>query len=230
MMKKRCLLALCLLLCAVWCVTAASADAQLRGYDKKDKYQYVSFGVYPQEADGTEQPVLWRVLEVKDGQALMLAEYVLDACPVLDVTDEKVIKNRTYRRISSIEESDMYPWMNTVMATRMFSPAELAALDDSRGVVFNLTAEEYCKPAFGFTRAVYGAQKVRQCNCTEYAMSVGVYREGKAATYWVNKVRSANGYMLQIVGVDGHMSYGAYPRRNIGVRPAVLVKLADVSA
>ena len=53
---------------------AALADSPLRGYVKGEGYQYVSLGAYPYEADGAVAPVLWRVLETKDGQALLLTE------------------------------------------------------------------------------------------------------------------------------------------------------------
>ena len=62
---------------------AALADTPLRGYVKGEGYQYVTLGSYPYGADGTPAPVLWRILEVKDGQALLLTEYVVDVSQVI---------------------------------------------------------------------------------------------------------------------------------------------------
>ena len=39
--------------------------------------QHIYFGSYPQSS-GTPEPIEWRVLEVKDGKALILSEKLLD--------------------------------------------------------------------------------------------------------------------------------------------------------
>ena len=204
-------------------------DAPFRAYNKKDKYQYVVFGQYPQTAEGEVYPVLWRVLNVQeDGLAFLLAEYVLDAHQVIEETDPRVKENHTYRKITTIEESDLYPWMNTVMANTMFTVEEQAVLDDSRGIVFLPTDQEYLTPAFGFSSGRYEEQPSRKCNCTDYAKARGVYREGNCSTYWANYVKAANDHKLQLVGVNGHLSYGGYTRENVGIRPAILVRIDQV--
>ena len=75
-MKKLILFALTAALCLTAAFSAV-ADAQLHGYDKKAGYQYVAFGSFPQEADGTVKPILWRVLSADENQAYLLSEYVL---------------------------------------------------------------------------------------------------------------------------------------------------------
>ena len=41
----------------------------------------ITFGSYPQEKDGTVKPIEWIVLDVQDGQALLLSKYGLDCQP-----------------------------------------------------------------------------------------------------------------------------------------------------
>lgn len=53
------------------------AGFALRGYDREDGYQYVELGSFSQDADGTERPILWRVLSAERGEAYLLSEYIL---------------------------------------------------------------------------------------------------------------------------------------------------------
>lgn len=211
-------------------VSGGAAEAAFRGWNSKEKYQYIRFGNYPQTKNGDVEPVLWRVLDVfEDGTAFLLAEYVLDAHQVIEENDPKVKEKHTYRKIAVIEESDLYPWMNDVMANTMFTEAEQSVLDTSRGVVFLPTDEEYLKGSYGFSAARYAEVKQRQCNCTDYARAQGVYREGKTSTYWCNAVKHPTDHKLQLVGVNGHLSYGGYTRDNVGIRPAILIKPGTVA-
>ena len=104
----------------------ALADAPFRAWNKEEKFQYVQFGVYPQTTidhkeigeDGKEHnvwaddPLVWLVLDTfeDEGVAFMLTEYVLDACHVLEGEDKKYA-----RYIETIEESDLFAWMNSEM-------------------------------------------------------------------------------------------------------------------
>ena len=58
----------CSMLAVVLMLTSACAFAapELRGYNKKEGYQYIQFGAFPQEADGTVKPILWRILQPMD--------------------------------------------------------------------------------------------------------------------------------------------------------------------
>ena len=63
-MRLNRIICLCLALLALLpCLAIAEEAPVLRGYDTQTrKYQYATFGVYPYDKDGTEAPVLWRVL------------------------------------------------------------------------------------------------------------------------------------------------------------------------
>ena len=74
------------LLMAMMCLVPAIAEeiprVELRGYDKKDGYVYLTLGTFPQTKEGERLPILWRVLSVEDNRALILSEYILEARPL----------------------------------------------------------------------------------------------------------------------------------------------------
>ena len=212
---------------------AALADSPLRGYVKGEGYQYVSLGAYPYEADGAEAPVLWRVLETKDDQALLLTEYVIDVSQVIFETDEKVIKKQTYRRIDSYAESDLYTHLNTTVLDTLLGddPLRGALLEEEGGGrLFILTDEQFLRTDYGFVNTRWNEQKSRQAVATPYALSRGLYRDRSTGTspYWVATIRSKDGVKLALVGYNGHLSWGAYTRTNVGLRLSVRLDMAQL--
>lgn len=235
MHSTLCKLLSVLLLLTLLTGTACAESAAFRGWNKTDKYQYIQFGEYPQESNGDVKPVLWRVLSAGNGQALLQTEYVIDAEPIIVCDDKKMQEKHSYRRITTFEESDLYPWLSDVMAVNLFTPDELAALDWSRGKVFILNFDEFCNVEYGYTRTVYGEGDVPQLRCrktlpTAYAKKKGnIYCQEGGCTYWVDNVKGKNDYKMGIVGFNGHMSYGAYHRTNIGIRACILVNADQVA-
>lgn len=213
--------------CIALCLSAACAETGIRGYQKGSGYQYVSLGSYPYEKDGTEAPVLWRVLSAEGGTLLMMTEQIVDTCQVIQESDPVVIEKRTYRRIADYRESDMIAYMNGAFADALMgdSPLRAAMRDyEGRGVVFPLNTDEVCIPEYGFTKQIWGEQKTRQATGTPYAVKArGLYVDSAImkSPYWVSTIKAEDGYMMQIVGYNGHLSWGAYTRVNIGVRPCV---------
>ena len=212
---------------------AALADSPLRGYVKGEGYQYVSLGAYPYEADGAVAPVLWRVLETKDDQALLLTEYVIDVSQVIFETDEKAIKKQTYRRIDSYAESDLYTHLNTTVLDTLLGddPLRGALLEEEGGGrLFILTDEQFLRTDYGFVNTRWNEQKSRQAVATPYALSRGLYRDRSTGTspYWVATIRSKDGVKLALVGYNGHLSWGAYTRTNVGLRLSVRLDMAQL--
>lgn len=226
-MKK----ALLILLILALLPSAGLAEGNVRGYVKGEGYQYVSFGEYPYEKDGTVKPVLWRILEVKDDKALLITEEVIDAQQVIFETDKKVIEKRTYRRIGAYQESDLYTWMNTeALDTLLGHRMERQALveEPGGGAFFILTSEQFLTTAYGFAADMWNEQKSRQASATPYALKRGVYKDsgnGKCP-YWAATIKGEKDYKLQLVGYNGHLSWGAYTRVNVGLRPSVRLDLS----
>ena len=229
-MKKRfllLLLALCLLP-----LTALGAEP-LRGWQKGQGYQYALLGEYPYEKDGTVRPVLWRILEVQDNQALLLTEYVIDASQVIFESDPVVIEKKTYRRISDYEESDLYVHMNTTVLDTLLGddPIREALIEEpGGGKLFIMDTMQFLNPDYGFSATRWNEQKSRWTGATPYAVERGVYAIGnKQSTYWVSDIKSADGYMMELVGYNGHLSYGGYTRTNVGIRASLRLDLSQLA-
>ncbi|MBR5108617.1 MAG: CapA family protein [Clostridia bacterium] len=211
------------------------AQAEMRGFVKGDGYVYVNFGEYPYEKDGTVRPVLWRVLDVQDNRALLLTEYLIDTDQIIFVIDQKVIEDHSYRRISTFEESDLFPKLSTEYLDRLLGsdPLRNALIPEANGAtVFLLNDKDYMNIAYGFENAQWAEWpnriKSHEAQGTPYAIKQrGLYvaYQNDCSPYWVATVKSNTDYKLQIVGFNGHLSWGAYTRVNIGLRLSVRLDL-----
>jgi hypothetical protein len=197
-----------------------------RGYVKGQSYQYILFGRYPTGADGTIGLVQWRILEVIGSEALILSEYIIDTQQVVFCDDEDMINNHTYRRITGYLDSDLYPWMNTVMLNNLFTEDEQRVLvEEERGWLYCLYTEEYLDTAYGFASTPWNEQKSRQCEVTEYLKAQGYYADDQNHSYyWVADIKSKSDYKMQLAGINGHLSYGAYTLK-LGLRPGTKLNL-----
>ena len=212
----------------------AEEDTELRGYWKGHGWKFVSLGQYPYEKDGTVKPVLWRILEVRDGQALLLTEYIVDTQQVIFETDPKKIEKYDYRRINTYAESDLYTWLNSTALDTMFgyNPIRNALIDEpGGGKLFILTSEQFLNTAYGFSANKWNEQKSRQTVGTPYAIKTrGLYVDhsiGKSP-YWAATIKDTAGYRLQLVGYNGHLSWGGYTRTNVGLRLSIRLDLSQV--
>ena len=82
---------------------------------------HIYFGSYPQTADGTVQPIEWRVIEIKHGKALMISEHLLD-CRKYNETDEDV----------TWETCTLRKWLNDDYYNTAFSEDEQKKIVVSR--------------------------------------------------------------------------------------------------
>lgn len=217
---------------------AAVLGEEMRGYIKGQGYQYVNLGEYPYEADGTVRPVLWRILSIDDGIALLHMENVIDVKQVIFETDPKVIEKHTFRRISSYAESDLFPWINSEMLDNLMgdNPLRGALVSDPElGTLRPLTKEEALTPAYGFSNNPWGeeinAHPDRQGVSTPYARSKGLYveRANGKSPWWCIAIKNPTDYKFGLVGHNGHISWGAYTNTKVaGLRLAVRLDLARV--
>ena len=231
MMRARNVLAWLVMLLLLFLIPSAGAET-LRGYEKGNGWNFVNFGEYPYEKNGTVKPVLWRVLEVENNQALMLTEYVIDTQQIIFESDEKKIEKGDYRRITSYEESDLYTWMNTTALDTLLgsSPARNALVEvPGQGKLFILTMEQYLNTDYGFSANKWDNQPTRHAQGTPYAIKArGLYKDGTGnVSYWAAGIKDVEGTRFALVGYNGHMSWGGYTRTNVGLRMAVKLDLTD---
>ena len=246
-MKKTVRFLFFLFLCLSLLLSAASAETALRGYDKSypkgQKYQYVLLGDYPYEKNGDTKPVLWWILEVKDGQALLFSDIILDTQQVMLCDNEKDSNNHDFRRMNDFSESDLCQWMNTTMLDTLLGddPMRSALVETRYGLLYPLTDDQMLTRAYGFSNARYddvNGFPERRASASPYAKSIKLYPNwGKqlyidhsygTSPYWVIGFRTQGTacYFLQLCGYDGHLSYGSYSRTGVGVRPALTLDLS----
>ena len=232
-----CLLAAMLLVLLL--LPSAVFGEELRGYVKGESYQYVLLGEYPYEADGTVQPVLWRVLTADNGSALLLTEYIIDTKQIIFETDPKIIEKHAFRRISSYAESDLYTWLNSEGVETLFGedPIRSALIsEEGSGLLFPLTDEQYLDAdTLGFSTGRWGeelnAYPRRQAVATPYAVANGllVNRSNGKSSYWCNVIKARDGYYFGLVGYNGHISWGAYTNTKVaGLRLAIRLDLNQI--
>lgn len=195
-------------------------ETLLRGYDKEAGYQYVHFGSYPYEKDGTVAPCLWRVLAIENGFAFLLNEYVVDA---ERFHQEKVDQPEW-------KDYEIYGYMQNTMVPKMFTPAEQSALryTEELGRLFILDNKEYMTSAYGFRQIMTEVQWERECEPTPWSVAqrkAYIHPPNGKSWYWSRTCRhtAAGGYEWML-GYNGHISMAGFLRVG-GIRPACYVDL-----
>ena len=212
-MFRKCLLCLLALLLAVTC--AAAED--IHGYNKKQGgYSYVHFGTFPQDAQGNEAPILWRVLEVKENEAYLLAEYIIDVHYVH--LDTKAYYDMKW------QESDLYAYLQSDFLNRAFTDAEQQVLlqrTEDGALVTLPQIDDIRNKAYGFAD-----NKSRECKGTDYAKSIGLYLYGDKNSPWISRNKSKDRPQQQRRVMD-EGKLGTVPCGNVdlGIRPCVYVDL-----
>ena len=222
----------------------------LRGFDSDSGYQYVIMGWYPYEADGTPAPVLWQVLGVEEGKALLLSTYIIDAHQPVEVSDREIAEKKKYRAIADYGETDLNTWLNDVMIYDLLGdePVFAAVTEEQYGRLYPLTDREMMQTRYGFSEFRYYVQRSRWAFATPYALNKKLYPEVKGyfnrvtkdqkygtSSYWVAAIKPPQkegepGRYLQLcAGIlesngdnrIGHLSYGFLSRTTVGLRVAL---------
>lgn len=221
------LMALMLLIPVVW----AEQEQTLRGYDKKQGYVYLTLGAFPQTAEGGVEPILWRVLQVKDGRAYILSEYVLAARRVHGDYNEYANKPTAKKNPGfdgDFTRTEMALYLNGDF-TANFTAGELALLspDATLGMFTLLSGEELKDKALGFAdnddRKAWG---------TEYAKANGLFvyssSRGNHSPYWTRTQSTTNRQGVRCIKSKGELGYINCITEDEGMRPACWLDMAKV--
>ena len=226
-----------------------------RYYARYMPYQKIILGSYPYEQDGGRKPVVWWIINVsEDKHALMISEDILDVHQIIECESEAQSNARRFRRIKAFNESDLYTWMNGEMLDDLCSEQDFRAalVETENGYCFPLTTEQWRNHEYGFPDDNKGTVEdhppqllsyIREAAPTEYCKAHKLYTTWKQnprinishghSPYWTATLRNYKDwehcYKVQIVGYDGHLSWGVYTRINIGVRPSLLVDLNKIN-
>ena len=140
-MKKAGLTVLAVLICSLLmtsCLNTGSTETT-QTYETESVTEdtglkagdHITFGNYPQTDADEAQPVEWRVLEVKDGRALIISKYLLDTY-VYNVELSDV----------TWENSSLRKWLNGKFYDTAFS-------DSEKNLIRTVTVENSDNPLYG---------------------------------------------------------------------------------
>lgn len=215
---------ICWLLAVLLASTCAMAEGTtLRGYDRKDGYVYLTLGDFPQTAEGERQPILWRVLSVEDGRALLLSEYVLEARRIHG--DYKEYANKpTNKKYPGFDGDFTKTEMSLYLCgdfTANFTAGELALVlpDADWGVFFLLSSDDLKNGDYGFT-----SNESRKAWGTEYALANGLFKymanRGSHSPYWTRTQSTSNTQGARCIKSKGELGYINVITEDEGMRPA----------
>lgn len=216
MLRKR-LFILALALCLL--ALGATAQAPLRGYDKAQGYQYVSFGSYPQGAQGELAPILWRVLQVEGGIAYLMSEYILDV--------QRVSGDQW--NYKGWESSELFAWLNKDFIDKAFSEEEQQALheDEALGRASLPSAPDLQNKDIGF-----GTDVSRRIQGTPWALSQrGLYQYSSRnySPIWM-RTPSQQKHAHRSTKSGGAMGFIGVESDDLGVCPVIWLEMDKVSA
>jgi len=246
---KKCI-ALLLTLAFMFCACACAEGFALRGYDKKQGHQYIHLGEFPQDADGTSHPILWRVLSVDETQAYLLSEYILFNNRVHPDDKEYIAFDAAFNQtemfallngpfdgnpISKDEQEKLKKnerlgrvhIAQVCFKDQAFTQLEQDMLiaDEELGMVFLATADDLKNVQMGFSQS-----KHRQARGTEYALDNGLFQyQNGTSPYWTRSQSVSYPYATRCTKVDGSLGYIRCVVMNEGCRPAVRLSLQGLS-
>jgi len=219
-MRKGFTLVCVLILCMLMALPAVLADGgaiALRGWDAHEGYQYVQFGSYHQEY--ADQPILWRVLAVRNNRALLLSEFILDARPF----DERTVEEG---RTNEWEHSTLFQWMNGTFIDKAFTRAErrLILENGAVGRVFLPSNAELSNPNHGFESNKYDPDPARVAAGTPYAFDNGLWQQNSENSTYYTRTRP-NNTNAQHFTTSGAVGLARVERTNVGMRPALWLNI-----
>lgn len=209
--------ALILALCIGFSSVSCADDGILRGYDPQEGYLYLNLGVYPQTLEGGLEPILWRILSVKEGVMLMVSEYVLFNHRI-HYDDVEYIRSG-----GDFAETEMFADLNGAFLAH-FTQDEKAMMipGDDGGLITLLTRDDLKNKAYGFT-----GDTARRGYPTAYALQNGLFQYSNGSSpYWTRTQSSSYDYGTVCTKESGNLGYIRVVVQNEGARPAVSLDLS----
>ena len=136
-----------------------NAPVVLKAYENDGAYQYIELGYYPFTSTGSEQPILWRVLNVHGDMALLRSEYAID-----------IFEGNKYSDIDSILGDVCENSLGTLLERGAVTTGSIPS-------VFDLNS-----PYYGYARE--GINEGRKVEATPYTAANGILMEEGYAAYW----------------------------------------------
>ena len=194
---------------------------------------HITFGNYPQDANGEEQPIEWRVLAVENGKALLISEKLLDCVPY----------NETYTDVTW-ETCTLREWMNHDFISKAFSSNEQAKIStvtihnpdnpDYGTKGGNATQDKIFALSIDEAKKYFGSDDERMAAPTDYAKIQGCYvsdnyslPNGENTGWWWLRSPGLISYDAAFVDINGFINLYGFSVNfyNVAVRPAFWLNL-----
>ncbi len=193
----------------------------------------IPFGKYPQGANGEVQPLMWRVLAVESGRALLITDKLID-CVRYHETDTKV----------TWETCSLRRWMNNEFINKAFSSSEqmlivTVTIPNQKSGIFGLkegnsTSDKIFALSINEAKKYFHNDNDRMAAPTGYAKKQGCWTRdnyslptGEKTGWWWLRSPGYRSYNAASVGNYGHIDQGGYyvRSRKVVVRPAFWLNL-----
>lgn len=191
------------------------------------------------------EPIQWRVLEKKDGTALLLANIILDAQQFYHSKEQRTENGTIYS--NNYRESDIRAWLCNTFYQTAFNEAaqtiiEATTVDngenstivggsnnpyfceDTTDKVFLLSYADVCNSDYGFENGDL-ASDTRRMGTTDYAKAQGIKDYGGYAQWLLRSPYYKQDNSVGFADFDGPTGYGVGTTSLYGVVPALRIKL-----
>ena len=193
---------------------------------------YIKFGTYEQDnnVQNGKEKIEWLVLEVEDGEALLISRYALDCKPYSVDSSNSTWDNSTLRQ-----------WLNNSFLNTAFTTLEQATIStttvsaDKNPIYYglnpgNTTQDKVFLLSMIEAEKYFSSDSSRQCKATKYAEVSGVTLEGanNYCNWWLRTTGFSQWltscvYAEGIIDERGLMIDSTY----IAVRPVIRIKISD---
>ena len=224
------------LLMAMMCLAPVLAEeipnAELRGWDKKEGYVYLTLGTFPQTKEGERMPILWRILSAEDNRILILSEYVLEARRIHGDYKEYANKPTDKKKPGfdgDYTKTEAAFYLNGEF-TENFAAGELALIvpDEQLGTFYLLAADDLKNKDYGFV-----SNESRKAWGTDYAIENGLFKyrpvRGSHSPYWTRTQSTSNKQGARCIKSQGEIGYINVITEDEGLRPACCLDTSKVT-
>ncbi len=191
------------------------------------------------------ETIEWRVLEQKNGTALLFANVILDSQQYYHLEDDRMIGAKTVYA-NNYAESDIRRWLNGTFLQTAFDQASAAivktsTVDNSAATasegskdfvcettqdkVFLLSLSEVTSSVYGFADGDEKNDPARRLSPTDYAKSQGIFAPSysTAIWYWLRSPASSKLYAYYASGPANDSMLVQHTQ--VGVAPALRITL-----
>ena len=193
----------------------------------------VQFGQYPQGANGEVQPLVWRVLAVENGRALLITDKLIDAIPY----------NKKYTDVTW-ETCTLRKWMNNDFISQAFSSSQQVQIatvtnqnpnnPEYKTIGGNATQDRVFALSIDEAKKYFRDDDDRMAAPTGYAKKLGCYVNnnyslptGEKTGWWWLRSPGYDSNCAAFVSTDGNVRQDGYGVIDYdgAVRPAFWLNL-----